>query len=89
MSNSREEFSMSNSLGMHFVEDDGVFESTNALAPVFILKDMIGDWTVQCPHKGIDEIGFVDFDSAKRFAEQHVVHLWNPSEFTSSNRALS
>ena len=50
---------------------------------------MIGDWTVQCPHKGIDEIGFVDFDSAKRFAEQHVVHLWEPSEFTSSNRDLS
>ena len=50
---------------------------------------MLGDWSVQCPTKMIDEIGFVDFDSAKRFAEQHVVHTWNPGKFTSSNRELS
>ena len=76
-------------LGMQFVEENGDFISTNALETVFIVKDMLGDWSVQCPTKMIDEIGFVDFDSAKRFAEQHVVHTWNPGKFTSSNRELS
>mgnify|MGYP003118416176 FL=1 len=76
-------------LGMQFVEENGDFISTNAYETVFIVKDMLGDWSVQCPTKMIDEIGFVDFDSAKRFAEQHVVHTWNPGKFTSSNRGLS
>jgi|TARA_R100001163_G_C5024832_1_gene166637 hypothetical protein len=76
-------------LGMQFVEENGDFISTNAYETVFIVKDMLGDWSVQCPTKMIDEIGFVDFDSAKRFAEQHVVHTWNPGKFTSSNRELS
>ena len=76
-------------LGMQFVEENGDFISTNAYETVFIVKDMLGDWSVQCPTKMIDEIGFVDFDSAKRFAEQHVVHSWNPGKFTSSNRELS
>ncbi len=76
-------------LGMQFVEENGDFISTNAYETVFIVKDMLGDWSVQCPTKMIDEIGFVDFDSAKRFAEQHVVHTWYPGEFTSSNRELS
>ena len=76
-------------LGMQFVEENGDFISTNAYETVFIVKDMLGDWSVQCPTKMIDEIGFVDFDSAKRFAEQHVVHTWNPGKFTSSNQELS
>ena len=76
-------------LGMQFVEENGDFISTNAYETVFIVKDMLGDWSVQCPTKMIDESGFVDFDSAKRFAEQHVVHTWNPGKFTSSNRELS
>ena len=76
-------------LGMQFVEENGDFISTNAYETVFIVKDMLGDWSVQCPTKMIDEIGFVDFNSAKRFAEQHVVHTWNPGKFTSSNRELS
>ena len=76
-------------LGTQFVEENGDFISTNAYETVFIVKDMLGDWSVQCPTKMIDEIGFVDFDSAKRFAEQHVVHTWNPGKFTSSNRELS
>ena len=76
-------------LGMQFVEENGDFISTNAYETVFIVKDMLGDWSVQCPTKMIDEIGFVDFDSAKRFAEQHVVHSWDPSEWLHSNRELS
>ena len=76
-------------LGMQFVEENGDFISTNAYETVFIVKDMLGDWSVQCPTKMIDEIGLVDFDSAKRLAEQHVVHTWNPGKFTSSNRELS
>ena len=76
-------------LGMQFVEDNGDFISTNALETVYIVRDFLGDYSVQCPTKMIDEIGFVDFDSAKRFAEQHVVHTWNPGKFTSSNRELS
>ena len=76
-------------LGMQFVEENGDFISTNAYETVFIVKDMLGDWSVQCPTKMIDEIGFVDFDSAMRFAEQHVVHTWNPGKFISSNRELS
>ena len=76
-------------LGMHFIEKDGDFISTNAFETVYILEDLFGDYSVQCPSKGIDEIGFVTFDSAKRFAEQHVVHTWNPGKFTSSNRELS
>jgi len=76
-------------LGMQFVEENGDFISTNAYETVYIVRDFLGDYSVQCPLKGIDEIGFVTFDSAKRFAEQHVVHTWNPGEFTSSNRELS
>ena len=76
-------------LGIQFVEDNGDFISTNALETVYIVRDFLGDYSVQCPTKMIDEIGFVDFDSAKRFAEQHVVHTWNPGKFTSSNRELS
>ncbi len=76
-------------LGMHFIEKDGDFISTNAFETVYILEDLFGDYSVQCPSKGIDEIGFVGFESAKRFAEQHVPHSWNPSEWLHSNRELS
>ena len=76
-------------LGMHFIEKDGDFISTNAFETVYILEDLFGDYSVQCPSKGIDEIGFVNFESAKRFAEQRVAHSWDPSEWLHSNRELS